>query len=179
MSKRLITSFLLAFLSFIGGAHATLLPGQANALTFNFDFTGQTPAPPYGGVGFTFSGLSSPSSDDKVAFDVFSGSSGSGTLVCSRGLLKPLVGDAWGDTGSGCSGAALPDGIFSLQFYVTSGDVDFAGTVSAFGYTDGVGQTSPVLGILATNNSVPEPEGLGLVGLGLAALAFSRRRSGR
>ena len=139
-------------------AHATPIPGgttPANDLIINFNFTGQTPAPPYTSINVTWTSPST-SPNGFVTTDAFQALNGGdyaiSTLTTSITLNSP----------------GFTDGIFSLGMRVQpgeTGDVSISSFI-AIAFIN----NSPVASVGGTLANVPEPTSLALLGVGVAGL---------
>lgn len=147
---------------------------------FNFDLTGQTPAPPYPTMNIRVEG-DGFATGDVYLLQVFSALDLGGTLVYTAG---PIVGNDC------CSGnlvfeyglsqvnwPGLEDGLFSVRLSAPTGSYQID-VLAATGTDANDQQTSRVTGVPVTG-SVPEPgtASLGVLALiALAAGAWRRRR---
>jgi len=165
---------LVAALGFGEAAHATPIPvGAANELVINFDFSGNSPPPPYPAVGamLDFTGWSG----ETIVIDLFQGLNGTG------GPPPPFINPVVQATGNGAflsfliQGApTLSDGQFSIGLYLLSGDVDLVDAVGqAF---TAVNDGTLITTVAGTFGTIPEPGTLALLLLGAAPIVLGRRR---
>jgi hypothetical protein len=166
-----IPSLALLIFAFVGLAQATPLPTtQATEAVFNFNFTGQTPAPPYSGMGITL--IFNGSFASPVNFDLFGGLNGQNFLssgtVTWPGTLTAISFTLPSDP-------AVLDGVFSIGLYDPSAPtIDLNAVVAQ---NIGPQLTPPVFGTPADGQAtVPEPGTLLMLGSGLVGLGWSRRR---
>lgn len=147
----------------------------------NFDFSSAPTPPPYTGTMLSFFHLDVSAAPANVVFDFYDGLNGSGLLGSQTNTL-PSTG-SW-EAGADCPSATpyctgVLDGIFSIGLHLTVGAADFsdspiAPTSSAFdaGIEDAVAEVNGTLG----TRSVPEPATIALLGVGMAAIGFAKRR---
>jgi PEP-CTERM motif len=154
-------------------AAAALHPSDADAaldlhtgdvVTFNADFTGKTPPPPYSAsvaMQFVFSGADI---GDQFAAEIFGGLNHSGTFI---GEIVNVVGS----TGSIFGFAPeMLDGVFSIRL-TAQGDF---GIEDVWAEARNTVTTTPDL-VIPVTFDVPEPAGLALFGTTLALAAWRRR----
>ncbi len=147
----------------------------------NFDFSSAPTPPPYTGTMLSFFHLDVSAAPANVVFDFYDGLNGSG-LLGSQTTTLPSTG-SW-EAGADCPSATsycagVLDGIFSIGLHLTAGAAGFsdspiAPTSSAFdaGIEDAVAEVNGTLG----TRSVPEPATIALLGVGMAAIGFAKRR---
>jgi hypothetical protein len=138
-----------------------------DSVSYNFDFTGQTPAPPYLGIFAVFSLGNFAPAPDRATFEFFGGLDGTGGLV--KSIPSFLVGD---QTSMFSGDPEIVDGIFSLRLTVETGAFDVE-SVTADAYNHQVGG-NPDASVAAT--AVPEPGSLALFGAMLTIAALRRRK---
>ena len=147
--------------------HAVTLHA-GDSVIYNFDFTGQSPAPPYAlymDSNFLFGDTHG---GDMASFQLFGGLNGSGGLVATVPSQQlPLF-----SLGINDSDAALLDGVYSIRLIADQGQFDIL-EVSARAFS---APMTPVAEIAATL-AVPEPASLALFGTMVAAAALRRRRA--
>jgi hypothetical protein len=164
------SAFALVFLFLLGTAiqpASAITLNNGDVVIYNFDFTGQTPPPPYQQVNVDthFSGVNGPSVATEDFFDAFNAN---GPLIHSFpvGLLGGTVDFIFSDPG-------ILDGIFSLRITANGNPFNIDGT-EAFGFFFGSADSATVNGELVT----PLPATLPLFagGLGVIGLLARRRR---
>jgi hypothetical protein len=150
-------------------AHAITIPigtTVADDLIINFDFTGQSPAPPYD---FIQGDLNYAGQDaaETVFVDVFTELNGV-DLFFSIAIPGPnSVGFSFVNPFP-----EFVDGQFSMGIRIATGAVELTST-SAIGTIIGDGSAT-IVGVVA---GVPEPTTMALLGVGLVVLGASRRRN--
>lgn len=159
-----VTSLFFSFFLLIAGAwlpaHAlTLQAGET--VIFDFDFTGQSPPPPYThSVTFVIDG--SGSNIDGTLF---------GDLGATGNVIVPLPG--FGSYTFPVEFSDIVDGVFSMSITAFEGPSDIE--IYAFGTTSGDLRTPRLDGVVHTA-VVSEPVSLALIGSGLLMAAAFRRR---
>lgn len=167
----IISAFIFAFLS----SNAVSLPltiSAGDTVVFNFDFTSETPAPPYSRVNASWN-LTGAFYDVEV-------DSGIITLFDDLDAMGSIFQtDNWSDTGyySGFSTGGslidvLLDGLFSVQFVGVAGNVDLT-SISSTADTAG----APSITINGQLSSVPEPSTLALLSIGFIGMGIARKFS--
>jgi hypothetical protein len=154
---------LLAVALLAGPTAANAVPVSAgDTVVWNFDLTGQTPAPPFTSVeffsksiGFDFTQMGS--------WEFFSDLDTAGTRFQT---------DSLGLISAGSNLSLWTDGIFSVRLTMISGN-NFS--VDPCVILNRVSNGPCVSGLVAA--SVPEPGTLALLGLGLLGLGMSRRKA--
>jgi hypothetical protein len=147
-------------------ASATLLT-MGESVTFNYNFTGQTPPPTYSSVDvyFPFSGFDV---GEVLTVAIFADPDAAGTKI----YKVKFHGDLAAFTFGGSSGTT--DGLFSAVVSSVSGSFGVTSAAKGFeGPGPAQGATASVAGIRV---SAPEPATLPMLGLGLAGLAVLCRR---
>ena len=156
--------------SFGSGANATTFHNGDVAL-YNFDFTGQTPPPPYTSVGinFIFNGSTVAATG---TFDFFDAANGGGSQVAHT--VNGIPTNSISFSAFGPTVAGILDGIFSVRL-TAAGDTFEVIDVSASGFNEAGVATPSIPGDLVT----PLPAALPLFAGGLGALgliSWRRRR---
>jgi hypothetical protein len=179
-TKRLFAAIAGAIL-LVSTVPARALTLQAgNTATYNIDFTGQSPPPPYADdvdVLFTVSGVDA---GDFATFQWFDGLNAAGGLVRDLTNISvdqwavPVNGELWIYL-IGFGYPQLIDGVFSIAITVDQGAFTIE-SATAYAYEDPVDPEATIAAQLAAITGIPEPGSLALLGSGLAALSRLRRR---
>jgi hypothetical protein len=170
-SRRLFHFVIKRFVTFavVGWTALAAVPANAtfvsagNTVVYDFDFTGQTPPPPYTNQMALEVHFSTFSTVDIRFFD---GLNGTGLKVAEIGF-----GPSFGFSYGGLTEPGLLDGVFSVKVLAVT-DVDIT-TVK--GFAANVGDTVFHIGVDGV--LVPEPPTVGLLAAGLLTLAALARRS--
>lgn len=164
----------------IAVAMATAASLSAQAITlqtgesavFNFDFTGQTPAPPYTGqvtAGFSFANVDLGT--DQLRLEAFGDLGATGTSVFTQTYsFFPVSIEEFFAPGL----TELLDGVYSVRLSADHGPFDVTGSVAKAFKQELGSPFATITGTLAT--SIPEPAALALLGGGMLAVAAFRRR---
>lgn len=154
-----------------GNAAQALTLHAGDVVTFNADFTGATPPPPYllsVAMRFLYSDVTP---DDLYTIEAFDGLNDTGTFLGTvSNIPVPYSGTIIGVT------PPLLDGIFSLRFTAEQGDFNID-NVWAEAFNDSSGTPAVTIPVAF---AVPEPTSLALFGAAIAGAALRRgRRSGQ
>ena len=157
------TTLAILFIAFIlsnAVSASTLSTSQATETIFNFDFSGQTPSPPYATFLLGFN-VTSAAPNSQLWYDVYEGLNGSSLLYSN--WLSPSVGT------TGTTTPPSLNGVFSVGVYSQVGNIDLT-SLSAQGFSTAGPSTATLFGTQVIT-SVPEPSewllmfcGLGLIG---------------
>ncbi|PKO26290.1 MAG: hypothetical protein CVU32_03700 [Betaproteobacteria bacterium HGW-Betaproteobacteria-5] len=166
-----VCRLLIIFAALLGisqSAQASIVASvlQGSSVILNFDFTGQTPPPPYTSVSVDWSldGVLNDVQTDIGIITIFSELNGTGSILNTG---------SWDDTSywSGQGNPSFNDGVFSMVFSSVEGDMNIASATAMATSSEGRVSISPTVG-----GSIPEPTSIALVGLGLAGLGWGRKR---
>jgi hypothetical protein len=175
--KPILLTFALITLVIVGVQGADASPITiGESVVYNFNFTGQTPGPPYGTYVYLDYEVNNlvPSPGSVATIDIFTGLNASGSLYFS-GDLAFLSGLSFPSI-INMSDPGVLDGVFSIRWTVKSGEFEILDTL-ALAYNGDPLSNGPVARVPGTVSSVPEPSTLATLGTGLIAfLAFTRRR---
>jgi len=150
----------LSFAFFAGSASAITLNTGESAI-YNFDLTGQTPAPPYNFVfiNLHFGGVGSP----PAVFDVFDGLNATGALA-----INNTGGFAVNHTEI-TSNALIADGIFSVK-------INASGLVDVLSLSADAQRAADFVSGLPGELATPLPAALPLFAGGLGVIGLLARR---
>jgi hypothetical protein len=169
MHPRFMIGVAVAIAAMLGAANAghalTLHAGES--VTFNVDFAGQNPPPPYFASTTLQFVLSDVEVGDLFTADIFGGLNHTGTLV---GTLENLQAGSPGNI-TGFAPEML-DGIYSIRLTGIQGEFDFDDVWAEARNEQG---GSPAVTAPVSVFAVPEPTTLALFGT-MGALAALRRR---
>jgi hypothetical protein len=148
--------------------------------TYNFDFTGHSPAPPFGLAVNTFFGLTGVDAGDAATFRWFDGLGGTGAHIKTDvdDPLSDYVGPFGSEEGefSFNSQDGIRDGVFSVVVTADHGAFNIESALA--GGLNGPGLfILDVSGTLVGVTNVPEPTSLALLGGALVATMVLRRRA--
>lgn len=159
---------------------------SGETIIFNFDFTGETPAPAYFfmSINWTFD----------TPYCAPSGCGGIIKLLPELDGLGDALGGLEGDwdesgytTGFGLEYSSIVDGLFSMSFTSTSGEFTIT-SIQATGYGANQSLVQVTPSVFSATNPDPDPEPdldpvpvpvpatIALFGIGLAGLGWSRRK---
>ena len=158
----------LAVAFFVPPANAIPVTSTSEVI-FNFDFSFQTPPPPYNDVfvNVYYTGLDNNESMSILSYGLLSGAGG---WLNGVSFLSPSSGIQGINYGSQTE---LVDGVFSLGFYLNSGIADVSRVTATASYFGG---QITIDGVNANVTTVPEPAIAVLLGSGILGAVLSRRR---
>jgi MYXO-CTERM domain-containing protein len=167
---------LFALLCLTSGAASALSisSSQATENIINFDFTGQTPAPPYNYVKFVIDQMAGPGGS-KLHVDFFDQLNGLNFVSTASADFSYYPSSIDFVTSYGFDApASFQDGVFSVGIYSEGGGLTYNGASS---YAINFDQNGIIISeAQVTGAPVPEPDSYAMALMGLGLLGFISRR---